>query len=127
MDIALVEAYIGSVWTALPELQKENYYTTYEHLEKSFINTNGYLKREIIRRNRAKVFCGWPQLDGTEVALLQSLYEFDSFLLRFTDNYNNRVTKTVYAGPLDSRAKTCDPDTLAISLRTKVQMNFIEV
>jgi hypothetical protein len=125
--MALLEARINGVWTALPTPEKEDYYTVYEHLEDSFLNAQGFLKREIIRRNRAKVFCGWKFLTGDQVALLQSLYEFDDFMLRFTDNYNNRVEKKVYAGPLTSRAKYMNSTTFEITQRTQNQMNFIEV
>jgi hypothetical protein len=125
--MALLQAKISGVWTDLPTPSPENYYTTYDHLEDSFRNARGVLKREIIRKNLAKVFCGWDLLSGENIALLQSLYELDSFLLRFTDNYNNRVEKTMYAGPLDSRARLMNKDTFEITRRTKVQMNFIEV
>jgi hypothetical protein len=125
--MALLEAKINGVWTDLPSPERENYYSMYEHLEDSFVNAQGFLKREIIRRNRAKVFCGWSLLNGTEIALLQSLYEFDDFQLRFTDNYNNRVEKKVYAGPLTAKAKMMNTSTLEITKRTQVQMNFIEV
>lgn len=125
--MALLEARLDGVWTELPTPSPNDYYTTYEHIENSFRNARAYLRREIVRRNLAKVFCGWELLKPESVALLQSLYEYDDFLLRFTDNYNNRVTKTVYAGPLTAKAKTMNRTTYEISLRTEIQMNFIEV
>jgi hypothetical protein len=125
--MALLEAKLDGVWTDLPSPSPTNYYTTYEHIENSFRNARAYLKREIIRRNAAKIFCGWDLLKPDDIALLQSLYEYDSFELKFTDNYNNRVIKTVYAGPLTAKARTMNKATYEIALRTDIQMNFIEV
>ena len=123
----LLEAKINGVWTALPYPKPKNYSVTYTHLENSYVNTRGYLKRDIIRRNRAKVFCGYDGLTGDEMALLQSLYEFDSFMLRFTDTYNNRVEKEMYAGPLEGKAALLDTTDMTITYHTDVQMNFVEV
>jgi len=125
--MALIEAKIDGVWTALPTPSPKNYSATYTHLENSFMNAQGYLKREIIRRNRAKVFCGWQLLKETDMALLQRLYDLDNFELRFTDNYNNRVEKTMYAGPLEGKAAFMDKSTFEIIYNTDIQMNFIEV
>ncbi len=124
--MALLEANLGGGWFALPTPSPENYSPTYTHLEKSFTTSNGYLHRDIIRRNRAKVTCGWNALTADEMALLQSLYDATSFQLRFTDNKKQRVEKKVYAGPLDGKTKRLDKDTLLMTLRTSVTMNFIE-
>lgn len=124
--MALLEANVGSGWFNLPTPAPENYSPTYTHLEKSFTTSNGYLHRDIIRRNRAKVTCGWKALDADQMALLQSLYDYTSFKLRFTDNKKQRVEKTVYAGPLDAKTKRMDKTTLLMTLRTDVTMNFIE-
>lgn len=80
-----------------------------------------------MRRNRAKVVTGWNALNDEEMALLQLLYDQNSFYLRFTDNYGKRVVKEVYGGPLDGKSKKMDPQTYKIVLRTDVTMNFIEV
>ena len=127
MDDALLTAYIDGVWVALPTPKQGDYSTRYEHLENSGVNAKGYLVRDIVRRNRAKVFCGWDLLDSNQMILLQSLYNLDDFLLRFTDNYNNRVTLTMYAGPLEGKAAKLNTEDLTIKFRTQVQMNFIEV
>ena len=114
-------------WTELPTPAPENYRTTKTHLEKSSLDAKGYLHRDIVRRNRNKVFCGWKSLTGSETALIDSLYSLDYFYLRFTDNQNERKVCKVYAGQLDgANAILMDRETLAITLRTGVQMNFIE-
>jgi len=125
--MALLQAYINSAWVDLPNPDQDNYATTYTNLENSYINANGELIREIIRRNRAKVFCGWSVLNAADMEFLQSLYDEDSFLLRFTDNNNDRVEKTVYAGPLEGKATMMNGNDFTITYRTSVQMNFIEV
>lgn len=125
MDKLLV-ATVNGIDYNLPTPSPENYQYQNTHLEDSFIDSTGYLHRDIIRRNRAKVFCGWDLISNTEMSLLETLYNQDYFYLTCTDNHNNRVTKKVYAGPLDGKAKTMDAVTLEITLRTKVQMNFIE-
>lgn len=124
--MALLEANTGSGWFALPTPAPENYSPTYTHLEKSYTTANGYLHRDIIRRNRAKVICGWNALNQDQMAMLQGLYSLDYFYLRFTDNFNKRVEKKVYAGPLDGKTKRLDRATLLMTLRTNVTMNFIE-
>lgn len=126
--MALLEYRRGmtGVWNILPTPSPENYYTTKTHYEKSYTNANGYLHREIIRRNRNKIFCGWDCLDGEQMKLLDSLYDLDYFYLRFTNNSNQRVVCKVYAGPLDGKAALMDFNTFKIKLRTKVSMNFIE-
>ena len=125
--MALLQAYIDSAWVNLPSPASENFSVTKTNLEDSYRNASGSFIRDIIRRNLIKVFCGWSLLDGTEMALLQSLYNEDSFLLRYTDNDNTRAETTVYAGPLDGKAKLMDSTDYSITYRTKVQMNFIEV
>lgn len=124
--MALLEANTGSGWFALPTPSPDNYSPTYTHLEKSFTTANGFLHRDIIRRNRAKVTCGWNALDANQMALLQNLYDYDSFLLRFTDNKKQRREIKCYAGPLDGKTKRLDKNTLLMTLRTDVTMNFIE-
>jgi hypothetical protein len=123
MDTLLV-AIVNGVEYNLPQPTPKNYKYQNTHLENSYINAKGYLHRDIIRKNRAKIFCGWDALDADEMALLEFLYDQTYFYLRCTDNYNNRVTKKVYAGPLDGKAATIDE--LLIIYRTEVQMNFIE-
>ena len=125
--MALLQAKISGSWVDLPTPAPENYSVEHVHLEDSFINASGGLVRQIIRKNRLKVNCGWNALDGTDIALLQSLYTLDDFELRFTDNNNARVEKTVYAGPLNAKATFMNATTYEMSLRTEVQMNFIEV
>lgn len=125
--MALLEARINGSWVALPTPEPDNYNSSYTHLENSFLTANGFLKREMVRKNRAKVFCGYNRLTGDEMALLQSLYEFDNFRLRFTDTYNNRVEKIMYAGPLEGKATFMNKDDFTIRTYTNTQMNFIEV
>lgn len=110
----------------LPTPAPENYYPSYTHLENSYVSAKGYFIRDIIRKNRAKVTCGWNALETDKMALLQSLYDKKSFYLKYTDNYGNRVIKKVYAGPLEGKAKFIDPRTYKISLTTGISMNFIE-
>lgn len=124
--MALLIATINGVDYDLPTPSPDNYQYQNTHLEKSFVDAKGYLHRDIIRRNRAKVFCGWDLLTESEMSLLETLYNQDFFYLTCTDNHNNRVTKKVYAGPLDGKARLMDKATLEIIYRTKVQMNFIE-
>ena len=126
--MALMEASLdkGRTWQALPTPAPENYSPTYTHMEDSYVSANGYLVRDIIRRNRAKVTCGWKTLNASQMAFLQNLYDQYSFLLKFTDNYGNRVTKKVYGGPLDGKTKFYDKNSYQLTLRTDVQMNFIE-
>lgn len=124
--MALLEANVGNGWFDLPTPAPENYSPTYTHLEKSFTTANGYLHRDIIRRNRAKVSCGWKKLNADQMALLQNLYDYDSFLLRFTDNKKQRVEIRCYAGPLDGKTKRYNKNTLLMTVRTDITMNFIE-
>lgn len=127
MDTGLITAQVGdgNTWVKLPTPSEYN--PTYTHIENSYRDVNGRLHRDIKRKNLAKVECGWNALDDTEIAFLQSLYDYNSFKLRFTDNKGNRVTKTVYAGPLDRKSAKLDKMSLKIILTTEVAMNFIEV
>lgn len=125
--MAFLEAsYDNKKWFALPEPNRDNYNPTYTHLEKSYRDANGGFHRDIIRRNLAKVVVGWARLNATEMALLQNIYNQDYVYLKFTDNYGNRVTKKMYAGPLDGKTRYADKKTYLLSVRTDVQMNFIE-
>jgi len=125
--MALLEANINGEWIDLPTPSPSNYSTTYTNLEDTYRTASGFLVREIIRANLAKVFCGWNGLTGEQVALLSSLYDLSSFRLRYTDNFNNRVIKTMYTGVLDGKAALMNPEDFTIKIRTGVQMNFIEV
>lgn len=126
--MALMEASLDNMktWIPLPTPAPENYSPTYTHLEKSYTGANGYLVRDIVRKNRAKVTCGWSKLNASEMALLQNLYDQKYFYLKFTDNYGNRVIKKVYGGPLDGKTKYMDKNTYQLTIRTDVTMNFIE-
>ena len=125
MDTGLITAYYNGSWVKLPTPSEYN--PTYTHVEDSYRDVNGKLHRDIKRKNLAKVECGWNALDNTEISLLQSLYSLNNFNLRYTDNFGNRVTKKVYAGPLDKKSAIQDKTTLRIILSTEVAMNFIEV
>ena len=126
--MALLEASLdnGATWVALPTPAPENYDPTYTHEERSYLDSQGYLHRDIVRRNRAKVVCGWNAITGQQMDLLQTLYDQDYIYLRYTDKHNNRVEKKMYAGPLTGKAKFMDKTTYQISLNTKTNMNFIE-
>lgn len=124
--MALLEANTGSGWFALPTPAKGDYFPSYTHLENSYVDTTGYLHRDIIRRNRAKVECGWKALSQEEMATLQNLYSQDAFWLRYTDNFGSRVEKRVYAGPLSGKVEKMQPNTYRLLLTTDVAMNFIE-
>lgn len=122
-----LQANTGSGWFDLPVPSADNYSPTYTHLEESYRDANGNLHRDIKRYNLAKVTCGWSKLDADNMALLQRLYDYKSFKLRFTDNKGNRVEKTMYAGPLDGKTKYADKNTYLLVKRSDVTMNFIEV
>lgn len=124
---SFLQANVGAGWFDLPLPSPENYRPTYTHLENSYRDANGYLHRDIKRKNLAKVVCGWNSLDSTQMELLQSLYDYDDFKLRFTDNKNKRVEKIVYAGPVDGKVKYADKETYLLVKRTDIQMDFIEV
>jgi hypothetical protein len=124
--MALLQAYVDGVWKDLPTPAPENYEPTYTHLERSYQDSTGYLHRDIVRRNRAKVICGWNYLTGDEMDLLQTLYDMDYFYLRYTDRHNNRVEKKMYGGPISGKAKFMDRATYKITANTKASANFIE-
>lgn len=125
--MALLEAsFDNNNWVALPTPEADNYNPTYTHQEKSFLDSLGYLHRDIIRRNRAKVLVGWTSLNKDETNLLQTLYDYDYFYLKFTDNHSQRVIKKVYAGPLDGKVKYINPKNYEILKRSSSAMNFIE-
>lgn len=123
--MTLLRAYINGNWTDLPTPAPENYEVQEEYLENSYRDSYGYLHRDIIRKIR-KVNCGWNALTGEQVRLLQSLYYYESFTLEFTDNNNKRVQMKCYAGPITTKAKSMNKNTLEIKLRTDNSMNFIE-
>ena len=125
MDTGLICVYINGSWTKLPT--PSQYAPSYTHIENTYRDANGYLHRDILRKNLAKIECGWNALDDTELALLQSLYTLNSLQVRFTDNNGNRKTKTMYCGPLSKKSAIQDKTTLKIILSTEVAMNFIEV
>ena len=125
MDTGLICVYTNGSWIKLPT--PSQYAPSYTHVENSYRDVNGKLHREIKRKNLAKIECGWNALDDTELALLQSLYTLNSLQVRFTDNNGNRVTKTMYCGPLTKKSALQDKSTLKIILSTEVAMNFIEV
>lgn len=125
MDEGLMTAFVNGSWIKLPTPSEYN--PSYTHIENSYRDIKGNLHRDILRKDLAKVECGWNALDDTQIALLQSLYTLNSFPLRFTDNYGNRVTKTMYAGPLSKKSAIQNKTTLKIILTTDNSMNFIEV
>ena len=125
MDNGLVTAYINGAWVKLPTPSQYN--PTYTHVENTYRDIKGVLHRDIIRKNLAKIECGWNALDDEEVALLQGLYSLTSVIIRYTDNFGNRVTKTMYCGPLSRKSERMDKSTLRIVLMTEISMNFIEV
>ena len=125
MDTGLICVYYNGSWVKLPTPSEYN--PSYTHVENSYRDVNGKLHRDIKRKNLAKVECGWNALDDTQIALLQSLYNLNSLSVRYTDNYGNRVTKTMYCGPLTKKSAIQNKTTLKIILSTEVAMNFIEV
>ena len=129
MDTGLICVYIntgtGYEWVKLPT--PSEYAPSYTHVENSYRDIRGYLHRDILRKDLAKIECGWNALNDTQLALLQSLYSLNSMSVRFTDNKGVRVTKTMYCGPLSKKSAMQDKTTLKIVLSTEVAMNFIEV
>jgi len=125
MDTGLITAYINGSWVKLPT--PSQYAPSYTHIEDSYRDVNGRLHRDIKRKNLAKIECGWNALDDVDLALLQSLYSYNNLTIRFTDNFGNRVSKTMYCGPLTKKSAMKDATTLKIILSTEVAMNFIEV
>ena len=125
MDTGLICVYYNGEWVKLPTPSEYN--PSYTHVENSYRDVNGKLHRDIKRKNLAKIECGWNALDDTEVALLQNLYTLNSLQVRFTDNLGNRVTKTMYCGPLTRKSEKLNKTTLRIVLMSDISMNFIEV
>lgn len=126
--MALLEASTNNKqsWFALPTPAPENYSPTYTHLEKSYTDSTGYLHRDITRRNRAKIVCGWNKLNDSQMATLQNLYSLDYFYLRYTDNFSQRKEIKCYCGPVDGKTKFMNPQTYALTVRTDVTADFIE-
>lgn len=127
MRTSFLQANVGNGWFDLPTPSVDNYSPTYTHLENSYRDANGILHRDIKRYNLAKVVCGWSKLNSEDMALLQGLYDYKNFKLRFSDNKGKRVEKTMYAGPLDGKTKYADKTTYLLLKRSDVTMNFIEV
>lgn len=124
--MALIEANLGGGWFALPTPKPNGYFPSYTHLENSFRDARGYLHRDIIRYNTAKLECSWNALNNEEINLLQSLYSYNKFWLRYTDNFGNRVEKQVYAGALKNQVNSIDHTSLKSAINTNVTMDFIE-
>lgn len=122
---SFLQANTGSGWFDLPT--PSTYQPTYTHLENSTRDANGYLHRDIKRYNLAKITCGWEHLNNDDMALLQSLYNWYNFRLRFTDNNGYRMEKQVYAGVLDGKTKYANKNNYLLAKRSDVTMNFIEV
>lgn len=124
--MALLEANLGGGWFALPTPKPSGYNPTYTHLEKSYRDAVGYLHRDIIRKNVSKVECSYNALNQQEVNTLQSLYAYDSFWLRFTDKYGNRVEKQVYAGPVGGKVERIDHTNFKPEVVTDMSVSFVE-
>lgn len=126
--MALLEASTDNKksWFPLPTPSPDNYSPTYTHLERSYQDSMGYLHRDIVRRNRAKILCGWNFLNDKQMALLQRLYNYDYIYLRYTDNYSQRKEIKCYCGPVDGKTKFINPKTYALTVRTDVTADFIE-
>lgn len=125
MDAGLICVYYNGAWVKLPT--PSEYYPSYTHIENSYRDVNGKLHRDIKRKNLAKIECGWNALDNTQMALLQSLYTLNNVSVRFTDNNGNRITKTMYCGPLTAKSQKLNKINLKIILSSEISMNFIEV
>lgn len=124
--MALIEVNTGSGWHSLPTPKPEGYFPSYTHLENSYRDARGYLHRDIIRWYTAKLECSWNALTSEELIKLQDLYGYSSFLIRYTDNFGQRVEKRVYAGPLQGKILAINHNTLAPNISTGISMNFIE-
>lgn len=111
-------------WDELPA--PESYYPKYEHIEERYQSANGYTVKDYIRKNKATVTCGWHFLNPEQLSYIQNLYDLDYFYLKFTDNYNNRVIKKVFAHPIEGSSKFCDRETYEISLTSDVSTTFEE-
>ena len=123
--MGLIQVMINDEWQDLPT--PATYKPTYTHVENSYRDITGKLHRDIVRKNLAKVECGWNFLDENQLAFLQSIYSYTSLKVKYTDNNGNRVTKTMYAGPLTSTTKGINKTTLKMTINTEIAMNFIEV
>lgn len=124
--MALIEANTRGSWFALPTPKPGGYHPSYTHFENSYRDASGYLHRDIIRKNVAKLECSWNALNENEIALLQDLYSYNSFRLRFTDYYGNRVEKIVYAGPITAKTQRIDTSNYRPTVVVDMSMNFIE-
>lgn len=124
--MALIEANLGGGWFGLPTPKPGGYNPSYTHLENSYRDANGYLHRDIVRRNVSKVECSYNALNQQEVMALQNLYGYDYFWLRFTDKYGNRVEKKVYAGPLGGKVERIDHSNNKPKVVTDMSISFIE-
>lgn len=124
--MALMEANLGGGWFALPTPKPGGYNPSYTHLENSYRDVNGYLHRDIIRKNVAKVECSYNALTQVEVGRLQSLYTFDYFWLRYTDYEGTRVEKKVYAGPVGGKVERIDHTNDRPEIVTDMSVSFIE-
>ena len=71
---------VDGTWHALPTPSRENYQYQNIHLEDSYIDADGGLHRNIKRRNRAKIFCGWDLVKAEEMSLLETLYDQTFFI-----------------------------------------------
>lgn len=123
--MGLIQVMINNEWQDLPT--PATYKPTYTHIENSYRDITGRLHRDIVRKNLAKVECGWNYLNESQLAFLQNIYSYTSLKVKYTDNNGNRVTKTMYAGPLTSTTKGINKTTLKMIINTDVAMNFIEV
>ena len=124
--MALIEANTGGGWFSLPTPKPGGYAPSYTHFENSYRDASGYLHRDIRRKNVAKLECSWNALTQSQINTLQSLYTYNSFRLRFTDYYGNRVEKVVYAGPLSSKTEMINTNTNKPTIVVETSMNFIE-
>lgn len=124
--MALMEANLGGGWFALPTPKPGGYNPSYTHLENSYRDVNGYLHRDIIRKNVAKVECSYNALTQAEVGRLQSLYTFDYFWLRFTDKEGKRVERKVYAGPVGGKVDRINHNDYKPEVVTDMSVSFIE-
>lgn len=124
--MALMEANLGGGWFALPTPKPGGYNPTYTHLENSYRDAVGYLHRDIIRKNVSKVECSYNALTQQDVQTLQNLYGYDSFWLRFTDKYGNRVEKQVYAGPVGGKVERINHNDYKPEIVTDMSVSFVE-
>ena len=124
--MALLQANTEGIWFDLPTPKPDGYFPTYTHLENSYRDARGYLHRDIIRKNTAKVNCTWNALTLEECLTLQNLYNYEYFYLRFSDCYGNRVEKKVYAGAIDGKILAINHQNYRPEIVNDVSMNFVE-